>query len=200
MAQSRSPNYASHITEVAIIVEDVYPPAGSDKKEALTAWAERVFRDAALSPTPDQIREIAKTVAGLILTQRLVPYAQSNGANLFEGWLGETHVGPPNILERIDGACSILTVMLADTEVQRDDSRRASVESRIFREINEIIVDELGASLDEFVDGVREEFGPTSSREPADSSAAGSVATAGGGCALVAIGALALASTAILLW
>jgi hypothetical protein len=115
-------------------------------------------------------------------------------ADLFEGWLGETHAGPPNVLERIDGACSILTVMPADEQIQRDDARRASVESRIFREINELIVDELGAARDELVDGVRDEFGHTSSREPADSLAAGSVATAGSGCALVALGALALAS------
>jgi hypothetical protein len=174
-------------------------PPSTTKRDALLTWSEQVFADAGLSPTADQITEIAKTIAGLFLTERLVPLSEARGAadfanargiNLFAGWLGEMEVGPPNILDRIDEACDMLTVMLADAELDthEDDPRRIGVETRIAREINEIFGEELSTSHDEFVRGVREEFGSTAPDGAGRPGVATSSAAAGGGCLLTAIG------------
>jgi hypothetical protein len=165
-------------------------PVNVTKKDDLLTWAERVFADAGLSPTQHQVTEIAGTIAHLIMSERLVPYAKAHGvAELFGAWLAQMGVRRENVLENIDGAHSILIVMLAEElEVHDDDPQRASVETRISREINELFSQEMSKSHDEFVEGVREEFGPTTPDETDSPGVATSSAAAGGGCLLTVIG------------
>jgi hypothetical protein len=61
-------------------MEDSARPALLVKKDALRAWTEQVFADAGLTPSHDQVTDIAKSIAGLILTQRLVPLSEARGA------------------------------------------------------------------------------------------------------------------------
>lgn len=156
-------------------------------RTSLLVWASQVFASAGITSTPERESEIAVTIAHLIMSERLVPFAAANGvAEFFAGWHGAMGVRHANVLEHIDGARSILIVMIADKRLGVPDGpERAGVEYEIAQELDATISAELASSRDEFVRGVSEEFGSAQAgQEPARTSA--TTAAANSGC-LVAV-------------
>jgi hypothetical protein len=172
---------------------------GTRRRDRLIAWTREVFAEAGLGPpTPEQEDEILRSIAGWLLTQRIEQFAESKGApqvdggdTLFVHWLKMTEVGAPNVIARWDEICGLLTVMLADERVDRDDPGRGAVESELGRELDEVIESELLDLRAEYVEGVRGEFGPA-----AVGAAPGTGSATGGGCMLASLTVLAAAGIA----
>jgi hypothetical protein len=159
----------------------------SPLRDSLVAWTETVFSEAGITPTAAQVTEVAGTIAHLVMNDDLLPFAAANDvAELFAAWHHEIGVRRENVLDHMDGAMSILVVMIADKRVDGSEGPQRGVAERVVaKELHEIITAELTKSHDEFVSGVREEFGIAASAEkPGGSVPAG--AAAGSGC-LVAL-------------
>jgi hypothetical protein len=153
-------------------------------QDSLLAWARQVFASAGVAPTPEQVNEIAGTIAHLIMSEKLVPFAAANDVSeLFAGWHDQVGVRRANVLEHIDGARSILIVMIADKKLgAHDGPERASIEHEIAEELDALIAGDLASSRDEFVRGVGEEFGSAAAEQEVHRTAATAGTTAGGGC------------------
>jgi hypothetical protein len=176
------------------------PGDGTARRDQLVAWSREVFAAAGLEPTPEQVTEIAKSIGGLLLLQRLVPFAAdqrvqtlSDGRTLFEAWVAGTQVGPPNVLARWDELCETLVQMVVVARAADDDPSRGRVEAEVRHEINDLIDRELEDARAEFVQGVSEEFGAHAGAR----TTTGAASAAGGGCLLMvlALGASAVAIT-----
>lgn len=167
-------------------------------KNALLGWARNVFADAGLSPTQAQVVEIAGTIGHLLMSERLVPFAKSRGIEeLFGGWLEAMKVRRENVLEHLDGARSILIVMLAEEVEARDGPERVAVETRIARDIDALITKELADSRDEFVTGVTEEFGAEAALRAHTTQGVNVAATSGSGCLLAATVAMTISGITV---
>jgi hypothetical protein len=165
-------------------------------RTSLLAWASQVFASAGLTSTPEREREIAGTIAHLIMSERLVPFAAANGVSeFFAGWHGAMDVRHANVLEHIDGARSILIVMIADKRLGVPDGpERAGVEHEIAQELDATISAELASSRDEFVRGVSEEFGSAQAGQESTRASATTGAVANSGCLVAVLTMTALAA------
>jgi len=130
------------------------------RKDAVFAWSRQVFSNAGLTPTSEQFDDIASTMAGSIVMQILVPFAEERGAPGFKNYLGIYEVSEENVLEHFDGACSMLAVMSVQAEGQDpagpSDPRLVRVEDEIDARMKHL----LDLALPDWVEGVRQEYGP----------------------------------------
>ena len=130
------------------------------RKEAVLAWSREVFARAGLRPTPAQFEDVAATMAGSIVMQILIPFAEERGAPGFKGYLGAFQVSEENVLEHFNAACSILAIMSVKAEGQDPsgpaDPRLTSAEDEIDARMKHL----LDLALPEWAAGVRQEYGP----------------------------------------
>jgi hypothetical protein len=130
------------------------------RKAAVLAWSHRVFAGAGLTPTPEQFDDIASTVAGSIVMQILLPLAEEHGAVGFERYLGIYEVSEDNVLEHFDSASATLAVMCVKAGGQDpwgpDDPLLLGAEDEIDSRMNSF----LDLALPQWIDGVRQEYGP----------------------------------------
>jgi hypothetical protein len=168
-------------------------------RDSSVAWTEKVFTEAGIAPTSGQVIEVAGTIAHLIMNDRLLPFAATNDVPLlFAAWNHDMGVRRENVLDHMDGARSILIVMVADKRVDGSEGpERGDAEQIVAEELDEIINAELTESYGEFIGGVEEEFGVPASEPKHDASVAG--AAAGSGClvALLTVATLAVATTRV---
>lgn len=129
------------------------------RKDAVSAWSRQVFAEAGLTPTPAQFDDIESTMAGSIVMQILVPFAQERGASGFTTYLGTYEISEENVLEHFDTACQILALMIVGAEGQESqsptDPRLVRVEDEIDARMNRL----LELALPEWAEGVRQEYG-----------------------------------------
>jgi hypothetical protein len=128
------------------------------RKDAVFAWSDQVFANAGLQPTSEQFDDLASTMAGSIVMQILVPFAEERGASGFKNYLGFYEVSEENVLEHFDTACAILAIMSVKAEGQdpANDPRLMRVADEIDARINHL----LDLALPEWSEGVRQEYGP----------------------------------------
>ena len=88
------------------------------RKDAVFAWSRQVFANAGLTPTSGQLDDIASMMAGSIVMQILVPFAEERGASGFKSYLGIYKVSEENVLEHFDTACAMLAIMSVKAEGQ----------------------------------------------------------------------------------
>lgn len=133
---------------------------GRPRKEAVFAWSHQVFANAGLTPTSEQFDDIASSMAGSIVMQILVPFAEERGASGFKNYLGIYQVSEENVLEHFDIACSMLAIMSVKAEGQDpggpSDPRLVLVEDEIDARIKHL----LDLALPEWAVGVHQEYGP----------------------------------------
>jgi hypothetical protein len=130
------------------------------RKDAIFDWSRQVFANAALTPTPEQFDDIASAMAGSIVMQILVPFAEERGAPDFMRYLGVFEVSEENVLEHFDAACSMLALMSVNAEghdaAGPNDPHLVRVEDEIDARIKHL----LDLALPEWAKGVRQEYGP----------------------------------------
>lgn len=130
------------------------------RKDAVLDWSREVFASAGLTPTPAQFNDIASTMAGSIVMQILVPFAEERGASGFKNYLGIYEVSEENVLEHFDTACAMLSLMSVKAEGQEpvgpSDPRLVRVEDEVDARMNQL----LDLALPEWAAGVRQEYGP----------------------------------------
>lgn len=129
------------------------------RKDAVFAWSHQVFANAGLTSTPAQFDDIASTMAGSIVMQILVPFAEERGASGFTTYLGTYKISEENVLEHFDTACQILAIMVVKAEGQESqsstDPRLVRIEDEIDTRMNRL----LELALPEWAEGVRQEYG-----------------------------------------
>jgi hypothetical protein len=130
------------------------------RKDAVFAWSRQVFAKAGLTPTSEQFDDIASTMAGSIVMQILVPFAEERGAPGFMNYLGIYEVSEENVLEHFDTACSTLAIMSVKAEgldpAGPSDPRLVRVEDEIDARMKHL----LDLALPEWAEGIRQEYGP----------------------------------------
>lgn len=123
-------------------------------------WTRQVFANAGLTPTSEQFHEIASTMAGSIVMQILVPFAEERRASDFKRYLGIFKVSEENVLEHFDAAGSMLAHMSVKADGQDpagpNDPRLVRVEDEIDARMKHL----LDLALPEWTEGVRQEYGP----------------------------------------
>jgi hypothetical protein len=130
------------------------------RKEAVLDWSRQVFANAGLTPTSEQFNDIASTMAGSIVMQILVPFAEERCAPDFVRYLGVFEVSEENVLEHFDAACSMLALMSAKAEGQDPASPNDPHLVRVEDEIDARMKHLLALALPEWATGVRQEYGP----------------------------------------
>lgn len=130
------------------------------RKDAIFAWSHQVFAKAGLTPTSGQFDDIASTMAGSIVMQVLVPFAEERSAPEFKSYLGIYEVSEENVLEHFDAACAMLALMSVKAEGQDPAGPNDPHLLRVEDEIDARMKHLLDLALPEWAEGVRQEYGP----------------------------------------
>lgn len=122
-------------------------PAGAPEAQRLIEWARAVFGDAGLTPTDEQLREMASTAASLIVKTRYLPLAVKHPVTEFVDDLDRRTITSETWLEQFDEIRERLLDTATKVELERagDGKRMYDIHHRRVLKVVEELDDEFKA-------------------------------------------------------